>query len=163
MTNAWHLIKSSRALWSLDRWESDLRQLRHLDTSCHLDGSVGGARSGRVLWGSDRGAGGAAIAWDWREVRCGVLAIADPMSIQSNIELLDVDGRRLQDSHRIVLLNWLVYQLPWQQRLLAPRPRSGGPLRGAPPGQRAPARHTRVGEFPVRTRRGRKTSAHGEH
>jgi len=132
------LIASSCALWSLDKWLADVRQLRLLDTTCEIDPSAGGPRHGHVLWGSVSASRAAAIAWEWREVQPDVFAIADPMAVQSNIELVDDNGHRLHAGSRMVWLNRVIYLLPWQQAVLK-RCRALVPAARVAPASRPPA------------------------
>ena len=69
------------------------------------------------------------LEWDWVELGEGTIAQADPLSVRSNVLLLDDSGRPLLSSRRRATLATLVYLLPWQGpvldelRLAAPRRR----------------------------------------
>jgi hypothetical protein len=117
-----------------------------------------------VLWGNVSGRCAAAIAWGWCEVRPGVLAIDDPMAVQSNIEWLDDQGRRLHDGVRLIWLNRVIYRLPWQQEVLEPRPGPGAATRVPNWRGRALLAHSvrRAGEVAraARVRRNRRGCVH---
>ncbi len=52
------------------------------------------------------------LGWDWVEVRDGVLALLDPLSLVSNIAF---DGKNpKEDLHRTVILNEWLHKVPWQ-------------------------------------------------
>ena len=70
---------------------------------------------------TDRSAG---VAWDWVEVQEGVVAMADPLGLVTNLKLLDAKGEALSAFEVAVRLNGLVHALPWQnevQRALHPQ------------------------------------------
>ncbi|MDQ2736026.1 MAG: hypothetical protein M3Y55_13795, partial [Pseudomonadota bacterium] len=58
-------------------------------------------------------------AWDWREVRPGVVALSDPMTVLSNIVLLGEEGRPVDSFKRILHLNNVIFSLPWQAKACA--------------------------------------------
>ncbi|KNZ34314.1 MAG: hypothetical protein AD742_02750 [Methylibium sp. NZG] len=97
-------------------------QLVHLGTRVLTFGDRSGPCSGQTLWGdasSDRSAG---VAWDWVQIQRGVVAIADPLGLITNLQLLDADGEALSATQVAIRLNEIVHDLPWQgevQRALA--------------------------------------------
>jgi len=80
------------------------------------DGS--GRRYGQVLWSCDTPEGPAGLAWDWFELRPRIVALADPMSILSNLEFADAAGRPLSRAQRVIELNNLIACLPWQEQVV---------------------------------------------
>jgi hypothetical protein len=99
-------------LWQVD-FAPHLR-LVHLGTRVLHYGDDACLCSGQTLWGeasNDRSAG---VAWDWIEVEEGVLAIADPLGLVTNLKLLDSHGKALSDFQVAVHLNGIVHSLPWQ-------------------------------------------------
>lgn len=69
---------------------------------------------GQTLWGAgpeDRSAG---VAWDWVEIVEGVVAMADPMSVVTNLRLINANGEALGAQELAVQLHQMVYALPWQ-------------------------------------------------
>jgi hypothetical protein len=84
------------------------------DSPCH----------GQTLWGEPSADRTAGVAWDWVEVQEGVVAIADPLGLVTNLKLLDAHGEALSEFEIAVRLNGLVHALPWQsevQRALSRR------------------------------------------
>lgn len=79
--------------------------------------------SGQTLWGESSPEHPAGVAWDWVEVQEGVVAMADPLAVVTNLKLLDARGEALSAFELAVRLNGLVHALPWQsevQRALHP-------------------------------------------
>jgi hypothetical protein len=65
--------------------------------------------------------GEAGVAWDWVQLSHGVVAMADPMSVISNLRLLGPQGEVLTAWESARHLSQIVYGLPWQgevQRVL---------------------------------------------
>ena len=56
----------------------------------------------------------AGVAWDWVEVQPGVVAMADPLGLVTNLKLLDDHGEALTKIEVAVQLHQLVHALPWQ-------------------------------------------------
>ena len=63
-------------------------------------------------------------AWDWVLITRGVVAMADPMSVISNLRLVGDQGEVLTAQQSARFLNEIVRALPWQsevQRALGER------------------------------------------
>lgn len=78
---------------------------------------VGDARrpaSGQTLWSGEFEQGAAGVAWDWVCLPYGVVAIADPMALVTNLQLLNTDGDVLAPMESVRQLNEIVHTLPWQ-------------------------------------------------
>jgi hypothetical protein len=69
------------------------------------------------------------LSWAWYEIRPQVIALEDPLSISSNVILVDDTGGLLPGESRILHLNWTVHTLHWQKAVLA---RSGQDHQSAP-------------------------------
>lgn len=54
------------------------------------------------------------MAWDWVQIAAGVVAIADPMSVVTNLRLIGGEGEVLTAHQSALFLNELVHALPWQ-------------------------------------------------
>jgi hypothetical protein len=112
MTPAWIVCAWPPVLWQAD--SASRLQLVHLGTRVLHYGGHASPCSGQTLWGEatpDRSAG---VAWDWIEVQEGVVAMADPLGLVTNLKLLDAKGEALSDFEVAVRLNGLVHALPWQ-------------------------------------------------
>lgn len=69
---------------------------------------------GSTVWvGSIEGAY-AGLAWEWVEFRPGVLMLADPNSIITNLCVTDAAGQGRGALEATVSLNRVLHQLPWQ-------------------------------------------------
>lgn len=66
------------------------------------------------MWGSDLETGAAAVAWDWVRLCPGVVALADPLGLITNLHLVDDRGDPLPSLQAALHLNQLVRALPWQ-------------------------------------------------
>jgi hypothetical protein len=80
-------------------------------------GSLPGCFSGQTLWMARGTAGEAGMAWDWIEISHGVVAMADPLSVVSNVRFIGHEGEVLTALQAAPYLNGLVHQLPWQQEV----------------------------------------------
>ncbi len=61
-----------------------------------------------------------AVAWEWVEVSAGVLVVADPNNVISNLRLIrPMMGMESMSpsTQRVVLLNAIVRALPWQSEI----------------------------------------------
>lgn len=110
-------------MWSTVRrsaheWAASICALRPLGASINVDGEADGIRYGQVLWGGTWDGELIGLAWDWREVRRNVIAMSDPMTVVSNLTLLDASGEGLSDSRRLMCLNSTIHQLDWQGPLM---------------------------------------------
>lgn len=70
--------------------------------------------SGQTLWGGPSGDGAAGVAWDWVEIQEGVVAMADPFGLVTNLQLLGARGELLSTFEATMRLNQIVHTLPWQ-------------------------------------------------
>ena len=117
---AWQITSWSEVGVRTAEWDSSVNELRHLGTSSHVDERDDGLRYGQSLWGCQTGPDKmVGIAWDWREVRPGVVAMADPMTVLSNVVLLGDEGEPVDSFKRILHLNNAIFSLPWQAQACA--------------------------------------------
>lgn len=73
---------------------------------------------GRAFWGGEFGGRRVRVSWAWAEIAHGILAIADPGSIEANVVFVDRSGREMGVAHRMLFLNETVHNLPWQRRVM---------------------------------------------
>ena len=122
----------STAPWSLRAWppllwqaESPARaQFQHLSTRVEWADTAMGPPSGQTVWAMAADEGQAGMAWDWVQIASGVVAIADPMAVVTNLRLVGDQGEVLTAQQSALVLNKLVHRLPWQaevQRALSAR------------------------------------------
>jgi hypothetical protein len=89
----------------------------------HLATRVTNARSrcepcsGHTIWRDPCSDGDAGLAWDWIEVATGVVAMVDPMSVTTNMQLVNVNGDVLAASEAALHFNQFVRRLPWQDEV----------------------------------------------
>lgn len=89
-------------------------QFAHLSTQVLVAGAGRSPSTGQTLWLGRAGEAAAGVAWDWVSQPPGVVALADPMSLVSNIQLLNEEGEVLAPLELALELNGLVHALPWQ-------------------------------------------------
>jgi len=112
---------SSTSPWILRAWPPVLRPARspndlhfeHLGTMVTSPGD----RVGQTMWGSRSAEGEAGVAWDWVQLPGDAVAMADPMSVVTNIRLLGDAGEVLTAQQAARYLNEIVHGLPWQQEV----------------------------------------------
>lgn len=112
---AWTLRAWPPLLWQVDRpvpaaW-------RHVGTQVTHPGDAVFRSSGQTLWAWHGEEGDLGMAWDWVEVSTGVVALADPMAVVSNMRLLGDAGEELDPLSSARHLNAIVHGLPWQDEV----------------------------------------------
>jgi len=120
MIPAWIVCAWPPLLWQANS-PPQLR-LVHLGTRVLTFGDRAGPCSGQTLWGESSPERSAGVAWDWIQIQQGVVAIADPLGLITNLKMLDTRGESLSSQEVAIQLNELVHALPWQaevQRALA--------------------------------------------
>jgi len=108
--------------WSLRAWPPILwqaarasgLQFHHLGTRVNLAGDRASAVAGQTMWGGRSADGEAGVAWDWIQVARGVVAMADPLSVVTNLRLIGDEGEVLTALESARFLNEIVHALPWQ-------------------------------------------------
>lgn len=75
--------------------------------------------TGQTLWTGSLNGMPFGIGWEWFELCPGVLALADPMMVMTNLFLIDEEGRVLSEDRRVLCLNSVIHGLAWQQQVLA--------------------------------------------
>lgn len=112
--------------WSLRAWPPLLWHavstrpagFRHLSTLVDAPaGTLHGRACGQTIWAGTVDGAEAGMAWDWIEVATGVVAMADPMSVITNLRLLGEGGEVLTANAAAVVLNGIVHALPWQDEV----------------------------------------------
>jgi hypothetical protein len=73
--------------------------------------------AGQTLWAAQADDRQAGMAWDWIELARGVVAMADPLSVITNMRLLGPHGDLLPALESMVRLNQIVHSLPWQDEV----------------------------------------------
>jgi hypothetical protein len=138
--------------WSVAAWppvlttlQSALRfQFVHLDTRVTSTAQGDMPAAGHTLWGSRSADGTTGVSWEWVEITEGVVAMANPFGLVTNLQLLGARGELLSRYEATLRLNSLLHALPWQrevqyalQSFYDPYDIAGAPHdAGAPPPQR---------------------------
>lgn len=115
MTPAWIVYAWAPVLWQASA--APHLHLVHLGTRVLTFGDDDGPSSGQTLWGGQSDECAAGVAWDWIELRQGVVAMADPLGMVTNLRLLDDHGEALSQTQVAVQLHQLVHALPWQNEV----------------------------------------------
>jgi hypothetical protein len=141
---AWTLRAWPPLLWQVSR---EIRlQLHHVGTQVHEAGHGPFGSAGQTVWAGQCDEGDAGMAWDWIALGQGVVAMADPLAVVTNLCLVGEQGQALTRYETARHIHQIVYQLPWQIEVarvlgeLASRPVE--PARGQP----RPAPWPRLGE-----------------
>jgi hypothetical protein len=101
----------------VSRWMHSARHFEHIGT-VHAHPCAGDDfKHGQLVWGAPDGEFPMAVCWDWAEVRAGIVALANPMTVFSNVRLLAEDGAPLSHSQTLLELNGVIHELDWQRRL----------------------------------------------
>jgi hypothetical protein len=111
--------------WALYSWPAVFcqaaaqQQLRfvHLGTRIATVGERGNPPSGQTIWGECTSDADAGLAWDWVDIGNGVLAMADPMCVVTNLRLLGSQGEVMTARESALHFSRLVRQLPWQDEV----------------------------------------------
>ena len=74
---------------------------------------------GQVVWGIVRDGTRMAIAWDWTEAAPGIVVLADPMVVLTNLQLVDNEGFPLSYEDRILALSAAINGWDWQSAVVA--------------------------------------------
>jgi hypothetical protein len=102
-------------LWQVDNLRPLL--LRHLGTRVTNPGDQISRTSGQTIWVAAAADGQAGMAWDWIQLSAGVVAMADPLSVVTNLRLLKSDGDTMTPLESLRCLNEVVHALPWQDEV----------------------------------------------
>lgn len=111
--------------WSLRAWPPLLWQageptrvrFHHLGTRVTFSGDPLGPPAGQTIWAGSAADGEAGMAWDWVLITRGVVAMADPMSVITNLRLVGEQGDVLTAQQSARFLNEIVRALPWQSEV----------------------------------------------
>ena len=111
--------------WALYAWPAIFCQANvkrrarfvHLGTRVTTVGEPGTPCSGQTVWSEHLDEGEAGLAWDWIEIADGVVAMANPLCVVTNLRLVGEHGELLAARESALHLSRLVCQLPWQDEV----------------------------------------------
>jgi hypothetical protein len=109
----WTLRAWPPLLWQVSR--TSPLQLEHLGTQVTRAGDGGGPTVGQTMWACRHDEIQAGMAWDWIHLPHGIVAMADPMSVVTNLTLIGPEGELLTELESARHLNGIVHRLPWQE------------------------------------------------
>ena len=119
MNTSWTIRSWPPLLWQAEG-ATELR-FKHLDTQVFPTSDEDAPLSGQTVWQGAAADGDVGVAWDWVQLGRGVVAMADPMCVVSNLRLIGSQGEVLTSWEAARHLSQIVYGLPWQgevQRVL---------------------------------------------
>lgn len=111
--------------WSLRAWPPLLWQagrasglhLHHLGTRVNHAGGPQIGTTGQTLWAGSSADGEAGVAWDWVQIAHGIVAMADPLAVVTNLRFIGDEGEVLTAFEAARFLNEIVHGLPWQHEV----------------------------------------------
>jgi hypothetical protein len=120
----WQVVTWPLVLVNEKRFNALQRSMQALGVSQYPDPEAH-LNYGQVLWGVGADDDRIGIAWDWAEVKAGVPAMIDPMTLATNAVLVTNDGQRLDDGQQLLKLHAAINRLNWQEvvrrRLVRPQ------------------------------------------
>jgi len=102
-------------LWQVGK-QIPLR-MQHLGTQVTNPGDAMFRTFGQTLWAWHGDEGEVGLAWDWVQIARGVVAVADPMAIVTNLRLVGEEGETLDAVQSARHINTVVHALPWQSEV----------------------------------------------
>jgi hypothetical protein len=94
-------------------------EFQHISTLWREDPAGPEGRVGETVWAARLGNQDVVgLAWEWVEVRPGLVALLDPNAMISNAKLVGEDGRELDELRSIIAVNVVSHAVPWQARAL---------------------------------------------
>lgn len=112
---SWMIKSWTSVEWYLPAEADALPTFQHISTHIRESDSVTGLRGGDTVWMLDGDESPTGMAWEWHEVRPGVVMLADPNAIVTNLQIIDREQQRVQGLDKIIVVNRIVHQLPWQR------------------------------------------------
>lgn len=106
--NSWQPVQAS-----VRDWMERVHSLKHFRTT--RQSKQDHCARGGTLWSLNGRDGNVGVYFDWAELSPGVVALANPMGIVSNICLFTDSGHPLPWSQVVLCLNNAVFELPWQE------------------------------------------------
>ncbi len=106
-------------LWPTVFWQANRPQtcrFVHVGTRV-MRGSPRDPLCGQTLWCESSPQPEAGLLWDWVEINEGIVAMADPMGVLTNLRLVSDEGAVMTSNEAALHLNGLIHQLPWQDEV----------------------------------------------
>ncbi len=117
---SWQVITWPTVTATADELLQAVKQFRHFGTSLQLESDASVLCSGSTVWGCEFSGKRLGLAWEWVEVRPKVIAMQDPMTLLSNVDVTD-GSTVLENSGRLLKLHEVIFALPWQHHVNSAR------------------------------------------
>ena len=91
--------------------------LHHIGTQVTNTGDSAPRPAGQTLWAWHSDEGDVGVAWDWVQIAHGVVAMADPLAVVTNLRLVGDEGEVLTVLESALHINTIVHALPWQHEV----------------------------------------------
>jgi hypothetical protein len=114
---SWMISSMAPAVWSGDHPEDVSRRMRPAGTHAYPRDDCPELWAGQTTWAWHKDGVWHAVGWDWIELQRDVLVLADPMALVSNLQFAGHEQNEVGERQRILLLNSIVYLLPWQEQV----------------------------------------------
>ena len=115
MNTSWTIRAWPPLLWQAEG--ASRLQFDHVETQVFPASDTDSAVSGQTVWRTSAADGEAGVAWDWVMLSRDVVAMADPMSVVTNLRLIGEEGEVLTALESARFLNEIVHALPWQSEV----------------------------------------------
>lgn len=116
--HGWQVIMWSRVALKPRDLVKLTRRFTHHGTSLQL-GRSGGHRSGTTTWCCEYMEQRLGLVWEWVAVSPALIALANPMVVVSNVDLLNDHDQEVDSSLRLTSLHRVIYNLAWQQHIVS--------------------------------------------
>ena len=136
---SWMIKSWATHEWYLPPQAEQLPHFKHVGTQVRDDGSATGLRAGDTVWMSLDEQWQVGLAWEWVEIKPGMVMLADPNSIITNLQFVDEHQKSVYGLAKTVAVNRLVHALAWQSSvcaLLQPAAEQAGAACAAAPARR---------------------------
>jgi len=118
------------AAWNVINWAPVLATPKQLlDATKFMEASHSGfyredsgvkPTAGQALWRGSIESRPFGLSWDWVQMARGAVIMADPMTILTNLVLIDDDGHPVSAAQTVLHLNNAVRELKWQGHVFGP-------------------------------------------
>jgi hypothetical protein len=110
---------SATALWrpitvKLHQWACAAQRLQHCTSIRLCRRPEDTVERGETVWSMAVAQGAMTVRFEWAEITRGVLALANPMGIVSNVRLATDEGDLLTPAQMLLEMNGTVHDLEWQ-------------------------------------------------
>ncbi len=114
MIKSWTTVE-----WYLPPDSEELPLFLHAGTQRRDNADAAGTRMGDTIWLLKDSPEPAGLAWEWIEIRPGVIMLADPNAMVTNLRLVDSHHRAVLGMNLVRICNRIVHALRWQERVRA--------------------------------------------